>query len=99
MKHKRTKALEISRTVKEKVYIRDDGLCIYCGSVGVPNAHFIPRSQGGLGVEENVLTLCYYCHNKYDQSIHRQEMREFFREYLMSKYPKWDESKLYYRKD
>ena len=99
MKTKRTKALEIPRQVKEKVYERDSGLCVACGKMGMPNAHYIARSQGGLGIEENVLTLCYYCHNKYDQSIHRQTMRKYFRDYLKSKYSDWDESKLTYKKE
>ena len=99
MKSKRTKALEIPMKVKEKVYERDGGLCVMCGRMGMPNAHFIARSQGGLGIEENILTLCFYCHNKYDQSIHRQKMREYFREYLQSKYPEWDEENLVYKKE
>ena len=99
MKSKRTKALEIPLKVKQKVYDRDGGLCVMCGNVGMPNAHFIARSQGGLGIEENILTLCFYCHNKFDQSVSREEMREYFREYLKSKYPDWDESKLYYKKE
>ena len=99
MKSKRTKALEITKKVKERVYERDGGLCVMCGSVGMPNAHFIARSQGGLGIEENILTLCFICHNKYDQSIHRQKMRKYFREYLQTKYPDWDEKKLVYKKE
>lgn len=99
MKSKRTKALEIPKKVKERVYERDGGLCVMCGCVGMPNAHFIARSQGGLGIEENILTLCFNCHRQYDQSINRKRMREYFREYLMSKYPDWDEEKLVYKKE
>jgi 5-methylcytosine-specific restriction endonuclease McrA len=62
------------------------------------NAHFISRAQGGLGVEENILTLCPGCHRRYDQTTEREELRGFFREYLQQKYLDWDESKLYYRK-
>lgn len=99
MKTKRTKALEISKKVRERVYERDGGLCVICGAVGMPNAHYIARSQGGLGVEENILTLCFYCHSKYDQSIHRNKLRRYLREYLQTKYPEWDESKLIYKKE
>jgi 5-methylcytosine-specific restriction endonuclease McrA len=63
-----------------------------------PNAHFIPRSQGGLGIEENVLTLCWPCHYEYDNSANRGKLREEFRQYLMRKYPGWDETELTYRK-
>lgn len=99
MKSKRTKALEISKKVREKVYERDGSLCVMCGSVGMPNAHYIARSQGGLGIEENILTLCFDCHRQYDQSINRKRMREHFRKYLKSKYPGWDEKKLIYKKE
>ena len=35
---------------------------------------------------------------KYDQTDNRETMGEFFKGYLQSKYPDWDESKLIYRK-
>jgi 5-methylcytosine-specific restriction endonuclease McrA len=95
---KRTKALQIPQKVKKEVWERD-GWCVFCGNPhAFPNAHFIARSQGGLGVKENILTLCPECHRRYDQSLDRESMREYFREYLKSKYPNWDESKLIYRK-
>lgn len=98
-KSKRTKALEISPKVKAKVYERDGGCCVYCGRPGQPNAHFIARSQGGLGIEENILTLCFDCHREYDQTTNRPKMREYFRKYLQSKYSEWDETKLIYKKE
>lgn len=97
--HKRTKALCISPSVKKAVYTRDGCCCVWCGSAaGQPNAHFIPRSSGGLGVEENILTLCWDCHTKFDQTAARAKMREYFRDYLKSKYPDWDENALTYKK-
>lgn len=97
--HKRTKALCISPSVKKAVYTRDGCCCVWCGSAaGQPNAHFIPRSSGGLGVEENILTLCWGCHMKFDQTAARAKMREYFRGYLKSKYPDWDENALTYKK-
>ena len=97
---KETKAVKIPRNVKEKVWERDGYCCVWCGySQADPVAHFIPRSHGGLGVEENILTLCTYCHYKYDHTTARQEMMEFFRRYLQDKYPDWDEKKLIYRKE
>lgn len=96
-KSRRTKALEILPNVKQRVFDRDM-CCVWCGKQGQPNAHFIARSQGGLGIEENILTLCLECHRRYDQSTDRQKMREYFKSYLMSKYPDWDETKLIYKK-
>ena len=101
MKSKRTKALEIPKQVKEKVYMRDSYRCVLCARyVSVENAccHFIARSQGGLGIEENILTLCNECHRKFDNSEHRQELKRYFRDYLKSKYKNWSEKELYYKK-
>ena len=90
--NKRTKALQIPPKVKARVWERDGQCCVYCGSQNAaPCAHYIARSHGGLGIEENILTLCQNCHRKYDQSTRRNEMRIFFRDYLQSKYPEWDE--------
>lgn len=98
MKSKRTKALEIPPEVKSAVYERDGGACIWCAKQGQPNAHYIPRSRGGLGIEQNILTLCWECHTEYDHTSNREYMREFFERYLKSKYPDWDEEKLFYKK-
>ncbi len=95
--HKRTRALDISAQVKRRVLERDEQ-CVWCGREGAPNAHYISRAQGGLGVEENILTLCTECHRRYDQTSDRPLMREYFREYLRGIYPEWDEGKLVYKK-
>lgn len=92
----------ISPAVKAAVWERDGGICLWCrGSSGwpaFPEAHFIPRSRSGLGTEENILTLCRPCHMMFDQGPERELMEEFFREYLKSKYPGWDENNLVYKK-
>ena len=107
MKSKRAKATDISMSVKKKVWERDKGRCVLCGNYCnvMPNAHFIPRSKGGLGIEENIITLCTEltpnkCHRRYDFGTkeEREEIKEYLREYLKSKYPNWDEEDLYYKK-
>ena len=101
---KRSEACKIDKSVKDAVFARDGGCCVWCGRSGayvLPEAHFVPRSKGGKGIEENVLTLCRYtCHEQFDHGDRneRVNMREHFREYLKSKYPDWDETKLYYHK-
>ena len=94
----RTKALSISPAVKARVYERDGGCCVWCGRPGAPNAHYIPRSLSGLGVEQNILTLCPDCHHRYDRTGDRPRMGEYFRSYLSRCYPDWDEKNLVYRK-
>lgn len=97
--HKRTKELSISKKVKERVWERDEYQCILCGSnEGMPCAHYISRSQGGLGIEENIVTLCYLCHQEYDNSEKRPILKPLIKSYLQSKYFGWDEQKLIYRK-
>ncbi|WP_073083036.1 HNH endonuclease [Sporobacter termitidis] len=97
---KRTKALAIPKSVKDAVWNRDDRKCVYCGGtyLAFPEAHFIPRSHGGLGVEQNVLTLCRVCHDTYDHTHRRDEMRAFFADYLAAHYPGWNEQNLIYRR-
>ena len=96
--HQRTKASKIPRSVKEKVYERDGGKCIVCGKpVYVDNAccHFISRARMGLGIEENICTLCSDCHYRLDNGEYG---REKIRDYLKSKYPGWNEKDLVYSK-
>lgn len=98
MPSKRTKALMIPKSVKERVYERDGGRCIFCCRPGLPEAHYISRAHGGLGIEENVVTACRGCHDLMDNSTERPVMLAYAREYLQSQYPQWDETKLIYKK-
>jgi 5-methylcytosine-specific restriction endonuclease McrA len=94
----RTKACAISGAVKEAVYKRDRGRCILCGKPGLPEAHYIPRSAGGLGIEENIVTLCRPCHNALDQTTRRPELLERVKEHLEMWYPAFDPAARYYRR-
>lgn len=94
------KAKQISTKTKKIVYERDNGLCVVCGRRGLPEAHYIPRSAGGLGIEQNIVCLCRDCHNKFDfgDGETMDTYGEIIRNYLKSKYPDWDEDKLIYKK-
>lgn len=96
--HKRTKASQINKAVKQAVYKRDEEHCIVCGS-WVPEecacCHYIGRGRLGLGIEENIITLCYKCHTRLDNG---NVGREQIKRYLQSKYPGWDEKNLTYSK-
>lgn len=96
--HKRTKACAISKKTKDEVYKRDNGCCIFCGAPGLPEAHVIPRSHGGLGIPENIVTACRQCHDKMDNSVQRQQMLHEAAEHLKMFYPDWNEKGLVYDK-
>lgn len=105
---KDTKARDFDRKAKIAISERDSvqgwPCCVYCGAAAPAelawsNAHYTPRSHGGLGIPENGLTLCPICHKQYDQTSRRKTMQGYFREYLKSKYENWSEEALIYRKE
>jgi len=101
MRKKRTKALAISPRVKEAVWERDGGRCIVCGSPNAaPNAHYIARSHGGLGIEENIATLCHDCHRIFDFGVagEQETIGKILRAHFKIHYPDWDDDNLIYRK-
>ena len=98
MKSIKTKACDISQKVKKEVYERDNGLCVVCHRQGMPNAHYIPRSQGGLGIKENIVTLCPQCHHEFDHGMESERYEKVIREYLDKLYPDFPDSERYYHK-
>lgn len=103
MRSRRAKKCDITQKVKEIVWERDNHRCIICGNpAAMPNAHYIRRSHGGLGIPENVVTLCTMngCHDKFDNGS-REESEAIgaqIKDYLMSIYPDWNEEDLIYKK-
>lgn len=106
-KSKRSKATDIPMKVKQKVFARDNGRCVVCGNMYnvMPNAHYIPRSKGGLGIEENIVTLCTEltpnkCHRRFDFGTKKEheDIKEIIKNYLKSKYDNWNENDLIYKK-
>lgn len=96
---KMSKACDISPKVKANVEERDGYCCIICGNPNASgNAHYIARSQCGLGVEQNIVTLCNNCHHLYDNGGQRENLKYLISEYLKSKYDNWDEPDLIYDK-
>ena len=92
MKSKRSKATDIPMSVKKKVWERDNHCCVVChNSCNVmPNAHILPRSKSGKGVETNIVTLCTEltpnkCHRKFDFGT-KEERKEILR--IITKYMK-----------
>lgn len=99
MKSRRSKATDIPQKVKERVWERDGHRCIFCNSTqAMPNAHYISRAKGGLGIEQNIVTACMGCHFAMDNTTQRPEFLDLAKAWLMSKYPDWDETSLTYNK-
>ena len=92
----RTKATSIPKKVREEVYARDKG-CIICGSTSnLTIAHYISRAKSGMGIRENLVTLCILCHHEMDNGKNTIEVTQKVREYLEKLYPEvTDEMRAY----
>ena len=93
----RAKSVKFSFEARQRIFERDNGKCIMCGKQEHTYAHYISRSRGGLGIEQNGVLLCWSCHFKTDQTVERPEKLAFIKSYLMSWYPDWNEEELYYK--
>jgi len=97
----RKQATSISPQVRTQVLDRDKR-CIVCGSNFNLQLHhcFINRSHGGLGVKENLVTLCCQCHFYADNGLNAQKnaINNVIEGYMKVKYPNLDKSVLRYRK-
>ena len=107
MKTKRSKATDIPMSVKMAVFERDNGCCVICGNSYnvMPNAHYISRAKGGLGIEQNIFTACTRltkndCHYKFDNGTKEEKemLKTIVKKYLKSKYSDWNEDNLRYKK-
>ena len=101
--HKQTKYTAIPKEVKEIVAVRDsiDGhcCCILCGSPDAkPNAHIVRRSQGGMGVERNIVALCPRCHYRLDEGRESAVLMDRVIAYIKGFYPDWTPESVTYRK-
>lgn len=99
MKSKRTKACDISPSVRKEVVDRDNGMCIICGTMqGIQIAHYISRARNGLGIPQNLACMCHNCHFDYDNGKLHREIGNLFKGHLKAKYEHWDETELTYKK-
>lgn len=62
--------------------------------------HILSReANGGLGIEENVVTLCPECHYQEDFGLNTKLYEEYIENYLKGIYGQdWNKEKLIYRK-
>lgn len=96
----RTKATNISSKIRQEVEERDNHQCVFCHTTTDVRgeAHYIRRSQAGLGIPQNLLTVCRRCHRQLDEGHAKKLYRKRAKEYLQSKYPDWNEENLIYNK-
>lgn len=108
---RRARKAEFNQKARKAIEQRDNG-CIFCGmhyrmEKALPMdlsvfsiMHFVPRSAGGLGIEENGAVGCQYHHDMLDNGNggHRKEMLELFEEYLRQFYSDWNKTELVYDK-
>lgn len=98
---KMAKACDISQETKEVVWERDNHKCIFCGKhvpVSCANSHYIPRSHGGLGIEQNIVTACPECHHEQDNGLNTEYYELKTKRYLQSHYGDLLETNLIYKK-
>ena len=96
---KETKATMIPESVKLAVLLRDKGECVICSCPGFPNAHIVRRSQGGRGIEQNIVTLCAKCHREMDEGKQAQIYKSMVIKYIRGVYPGWTEESVKYHKE
>lgn len=109
-KSKQARAREFSPKARREIIERDGGECIFCkigyrpgkgwGAGKKDIMHYVPRSQGGLGIPENGAVGCRHHHAMMDNGNQgcREEMLGIFREHLKRNYAGWDEKGLVYDK-
>lgn len=109
---KRSRACEFSASARIKIYNRQRNECLFClMNYEMQKAepyelsiheimHVVPRSHGGLGIEQNGVMGCKYHHMMMDNGSdgHREEMLEICREYLKRCYPDYDFNQATYTK-
>lgn len=108
---KRARKAEFTAKARRAIENRDE-CCIFC-KIGyymekadwmdckvLSIMHYIPRSRGGMGIEQNGALGCQYHHTMLDNGNtgRREEMLGIFREYLMQQYADWNEEELKYDK-
>ena len=111
--HRMTKMTAIPAKVKAIVAQRDcahgPATCIICGAPGGPHCHIVRRSQGGMGVEQNIVTLCNPCHYALDEGAFmdrlrplgldtQKKVREYVIDYIKGFYPDWTPESVTYHK-
>lgn len=101
-KHRQTKETDVDTKIKLIVWERDNHKCIFCDERvdwHYACCHYIPRSQGGLGIPKNIFTACENCHREQDNGLNTKEYDEKAKRHLKLIYgADWNEEELIYKK-
>ncbi|MFG2004694.1 HNH endonuclease [Spirillospora sp. NPDC048911] len=73
---------------KRGVYLRDKGLCGYCGKRGHTIDHVLPQSRGGADTWHNTVLACGKCNNRKGS---RTPEEAGMRLHLELRIPRWEE--------
>ena len=110
-RHKQTRRHDFTPLIRKRIEERDMG-CIFCRmNYHMPQndyfatntfsiMHYIPRSQGGLGIEQNAAVGCIYHHNLMDNGNNDlpKEILGMMKASLKQLYPDLNEGNLTYNK-
>ena len=113
MKKKLTRHLEFTAKARKAIHKRDQETCVFCAAGYKPPEdpaycrtalqimHIVPRSQLGMGVEQNGVLGCVWHHQMLDNGNleNRKEMIKMLEERMRRIYPGWTREKVTYRKD
>jgi 5-methylcytosine-specific restriction endonuclease McrA len=58
--------LNTSKKFKQKILVRDNYTCFYCGEYGNTVDHLLPKSKGGKNTNENCVCACEDCNFRKD---------------------------------
>ena len=113
MKKKLTRHLEFTAKARKAIHKRDNETCVFCAAGYEPPEdpaycrtalqimHIVPRSQLGMGVQQNGVLGCVWHHQMMDNGNldNRKEMIKMLEERMRRMYPGWSRESVTYRKD
>lgn len=112
MKKKLTRRLEFTAKARKAIHKGDQEACVFCAAGYEPPEdpaysrtalqvmHIVPRSQLGMGIEQNGALGCVWHHQMMDNGNleNREEMLAMLEERMRRIYPGWSRETVTYRK-
>lgn len=109
---KLARKLEFTAKARKAIHKRDREKCVFCEMeyampedlsycrTGLQIMHIVPRSQLGMGIEENGAMGCVWHHNMLDNGNQgrRKDMIEILEKRMQEFYPEWSREKVTYQK-